>query len=96
MATRFGSLLPICEAIVADNNNISQINEESNVSEPLNCHYQFKEFCGVCLPLCGTFSQYTAEVRISEDIIIITSSILAIIGGVIVLVLAAIKERKCM
>ena len=68
MATRLGSLLPICEAIDADNNNISQIKEESNISEPLKCHNQFREFCGVCLPLCGNFSQYTAEARISEDI----------------------------
>ena len=94
MATRFGSLLPICEAIDADNNNISQINEESNVLEPLKCHYQFKEYCGVCLPLCGTFSQYTAEVRISEDVVIIISSVLAIIGGVIVLALAAVKRKE--
>ena len=94
MATRSRSLLPICEAIDADNNNISQINEESNVSEPLQCHYQFKEYCGVCLPLCGTFSQYTTEVRISEDIVIIISSILAIIGGVIVLTVAAIKRKE--
>ena len=64
------------------------------VLEPLKCHYQFKEYCGVCLPLCGTFSQYTAEVRISQDILLITSSVLAIIGGVIVLVLAAIKRKE--
>ena len=91
MAARVGSLLPICETIGSDNNNNSQSNE---VSEPLKCHYQFKEFCGVCLPLCGTFSQYTAGVRISEDIVIITSSILAIIGGVIVLTVAAIKRKE--
>ena len=91
MATRLGSLLPICEEIDADNR---QIKEESNISEPLKCHYQFKEFCGVCLPLCATFSQYTAEARISEDIIIILSSILAIIGGVIVFTVAAIKRKE--
>ena len=94
MATRFVSLLPICEVINSDNNNTSQSNEGSHVSEPLKCHYQFKEYCGVCLPLCGTFSQYIAEVRISEDIVIITSSILAIIGGVIVLTVAAIKRKE--
>ena len=94
MATGLGSLLPICEAIDADNNNISQIKEESNILEPLKCHYQFREFCGVCLPLCGTFSQYTAEARISEDIVVITSSVLAIIGGVIVFTVAAIKRKE--
>ena len=95
MATRLGSFLPICEEIDADSNNISQIKEEEvNISEPLNCHYQFKDFCGVCLPLCATFSQYTAEVRIREDIVIIASTILAIIGGVIVLTFAAIKRKE--
>ena len=95
MATRLGSFLPICEEIDADSNNISQIKEEEvNTSEPLNCHYQFKDFCGVCLPLCATFSQYTAEVRIREDIVIIASTILAIIGGMIVLTFAAIKRKE--
>ena len=95
MATRLGSFLPICEEIDADSNNISEIKEEEvHTSEPLNCHDQFKDFCGVCLPLCATFSQYTAEVRIREDIVIITSTILAIIGGMIVLTFAAIKRKE--
>ena len=96
MATDLGSLLPVCEAIDFNNvNSINLIEKEDNISASLTkCHHQFKEFCGVCLPLCATFSQYTDQVRIHEDIIIVTSGILAVIGGVIVLTVAAIRRRE--
>ena len=94
MATEFGSLLPICEVIDV-NDSISLTENEVNTSGSLKkCHYQFKEFCGVCLPLCATFSQYTDQVRINEDIIIIISSILSVLGGVVVLTVAAIRRKE--
>ena len=91
MATRLGSFLPTCEAMDGSNDNIDL---EANTSESLKCHYQFKEFCGICLPLCATFSQYTAQVRKTEDAIIVTSSILAIIGGVVVFIFAIIRRKE--
>ena len=48
----------------------------------------------MCLPLCATFSQYTDQVRISEDIIIITSGILAVIGGVSMVTVAVIRRKE--
>ena len=94
MATDLGSLLPVCKAINA-NHSISFTGKLINISAPLKkCHHQFKEFCGLCLPLCATFSQYTDEVRINEDIIIITSGIFAVIGGAIMLIVAAIRRKE--
>ena len=90
MAMNLGSLLPVCEVNI--NNSISLIEEE--VVTISKCHYQFKEFCGVCLPLCATFSQYTDRVRINEDIVLITSIILTVIGGIVVLTVAAIRRKK--
>ena len=91
-----GSLLPVCEAIEFNSiDSISLIETEDNISTSrIKCHHQFKEFCGVCLPLCATFSQYTDQVRISEDIIIITSGILAVIGGIIMLIVAVIRRKE--
>ena len=91
-ATKFRSLLPACEKIDS-NNNVSLMKKEENVSGNLTCHHQFMEFCDVCLPLCATFSQYTDKVRITEDIILVTSAIIGIIGWAVVLVVA-VKRRK--
>ena len=74
------SYLPICE--------------EENISETVKCHYQFKEYCGICLPLCGKFSQYTDQLRINEDIVIIFSSILGAIGAVIMFTAAVIRRKE--
>ena len=94
MATDLGSLLPVCEAIDF-NNRTSSLEKQDNASASLiKCHNQFKEFCGVCLPLCATFSQYTDQVRISEDIIIITSGIIAVIGGVSMVIVATIRRKE--
>ena len=96
VASDLGSLLPVCEAIEFNSiNSISLIDQENNISTSrIKCHHQFKEFCGVCLPLCATFSQYTDQVRKNEDIIIITSGILAVIGGIIMIIVAVIRRKK--
>ena len=80
MATELRSYLPICE--------------EENITETVKCHHQFKEYCGVCLPLCGKFSQYTDQVRIGEDIVIICSSILGAIGALIMFTVAGIRRKE--
>ena len=94
MATNFGSLLPVCEAFDINNNFSLNTKDSVNISEPLMCHYQFKEFCGVCLPLCATFSQYTDQIRMSEDIVIIIASVLAITGGIIVFFAAVVRRKE--
>ena len=94
MATKFGSLLPFCEAFDA-NNNFSAIAKGMNLSsETPRCHYQFKKLCGVCLPLCGAFSQYSATITLSENILIIITAILAIIGGIIVFIAAIVRRKE--
>ena len=80
MGTQFRSYLPMCE--------------EEKIPETVKCHHQFKEYCGVCLPLCGKFSQYTDRVRISEDIVIICSSIIGAIGAVIMFTAAVIRRKE--
>ena len=88
------SLLPNCENFNDDNDNdilpIAPIGPQS-----LQCHYQFKEFCGLCLPLCGEFSQYRVKTKFQERSILIFTGIAAFIGGILVFV-ASVYRRKAM
>ena len=93
MTTEQGNLLPVCETFGADNES-SVIKNELNISDPLRCHYQFKEFCGLCLPLCGTFSQYPDQVKLGERAVIILAAVLALIGGFIILITAVVKRLE--
>ena len=92
MITDQRNLLPVCETFGSDNESTSIVIK--NNTEPLRCHYQFKEFCGVCLPLCGTFSQYPDQVRFAEKAVIILAAVLALIGGFIVLTAAVIRRSE--
>ena len=92
MTTEQGSLLPVCEIFGTDNESTSDVID--NDAEPLRCHYQFKEFCGLCLPLCGTFSQYSVEVRFAERAVIILAAVLALIGGIVVFTAALIRRSE--
>ena len=92
MTTEQGHLLPVCEALSVGNESSVMIVD--NNSEPLRCHYQFKEFCGVCLPLCASFSQYTDQVKIGERTILVIAAILSIIGGVVVIIASVIRKKK--
>ena len=90
--TPSASLLPNCENLDEndDNNNTLPI-----VTQSLECHYQFKEFCGLCLPLCGRFSQYRAQTKLQEKSILIFSGVAAFIGGILVFI-ASIYRRNAM
>ena len=93
MATELGELLPTCEAIESRGDSSSVVTR--NDSEPLRCHYQFKNYCGICIPLCGTFSQYPDQIKLTERGVIIFSAVLALFGGTLMFI-AAIKRRKQM
>ena len=91
MATPSASLLPNCENFNDDNNdsdNVSLI-----VPQSLQCHYQFKEYCGLCLPLCGKFSQYRVQTKFQERSIIIFSGVAAFIGGILVFIASIYRWR---
>ena len=61
ITTELGKLLPNCETVQSEH-NFSSVGA-INTSEPLNCHYQFGEYCGLCIPLCGSFSLYRVQVK---------------------------------
>ena len=88
------ALLPKCESFNDDDNHnaslIAPIEPQS-----LQCHYQFKEYCGLCLPLCGKFSQYRVEDKLQERSIFIFAGAAAFIGGILVF-LASAYRRKAM
>ena len=88
------ALLPECEGFNDEDNSsassIAPIDPQS-----LQCHYQFKEYCGLCLPLCAEFSQYRVEDKIQERSIFIFSGVAAFIGGILVF-LASAYRRKAM
>ena len=89
MATSSSSLLPVCEHF-SDVNNIT---DDNTTSQPLQCHYQFKEHCGLCRPLCGKFSQYSVQPKFGERIAIIIASVVAFIGGILVSIVAIIRRK---
>ena len=92
MATSSSSLLPVCEHF-SNIDNITDDNTMQTTSQPLQCHYQFKEYCGLCLPLCGEFSQYRASAKLGERSVIIFYGASSFVGGILVFV-AAILRRK--
>ena len=82
------SLLPNCK-IFDHNENYST----TTVPQSLQCNYQFKEYCGLCLPLCGEFSQYRAETKLKEKAILIFGGSAAFIGGILVFILSACRWK---
>jgi len=94
MATSSSSLLPVCEHF-SDVDNITDDNTTQITPQHLQCHYQFKEYCGLCRPLCGEFSQYSAEPKFQERTLVILSGVMAFIGAALVFI-AAIIRRKSM
>ena len=93
MNTRLASLLPNCKNF-NDSDDGSQDNS-SVVPQSLQCHYQFKEYCGFCLPLCGKFSQYRVQTKFKQRSMIIFSGVAAFIGGILVFI-ASICRWKAM
>ena len=87
-------LLPVCETFIISNDNESIVIKNNTSTEPLRCHYQFKEFCGLCLPLCGAFSQYPDQIRFVEKAVIILAAVLALIGGFVVFTAAVIRRSE--
>ena len=85
------SLLPNCKNF-DDSDDGSQDNS-SVVPQSLQCHYQFKEYCGLCLPLCGKFSQYRVQTKFQERSIIIFSGVAAFIGGILVFIASIYRWR---
>ena len=92
MATELGTLLPNCEAFESEDNSSSVATR--NDLDPLQCHYQFRNYCGVCIPLCGTFSQYPDQVKFTERGFIIFSAVLALIGGTLMFIAAIIRRKQ--
>ena len=92
MATSLSSLLPVCEHF-SDVDNITDDNTTQITPRPLQCHHQFKEYCGVCLPLCGKFSQYRDETELKERTLLIIAGVTAFIGGILVFIAAVIRQK---
>ena len=93
MITDLASLLPNCEGFEKES-NIEVDSKPSNVSEPLKCHHQFTEFCGVCLPSCKSFTQYSDHTTMVESIADIFVGVLAISGEIVFLVGAVVRWKQ--
>ena len=92
MNTPLAHMLPNCENFDDDDNNNNN-NTSLIAPQSLQCHHQFKEFCGLCLPLCGEFSQYRDEIKFKERTMIIFATVGAFIGGILVFVVSAYRWR---
>ena len=55
-------------------------------------------YCGdgfnACIPLCGTWSQYSESVNIAIDFFILLSTCFGMLGGIGVLIVAGIRWKK--
>ena len=87
--TPLASLLPNCEIFNDDDND----NTSLIVPQSLQCHYQFKEYCGLCLPLCGKFSQHRVQTKLQERSIIIFTGVAGFIGGILVFIASIYRWR---
>ena len=88
-----GSLLPDCKGF-GEENNSSSVGTIRNDSVSLDCHYQFDEYCGVCLPLCGKFSQYRVQTKLATRGLNIFSAVLELVGGIIFLIASIIRRKE--
>ena len=86
-----GSLLPTCEDFGGVDNSSAGIR---NVPDSPSCHYQFDDFCGVCLPLCAKFSQYRAKTKFAVRGITVFSFALELVGGILVLIASVIRRKQ--
>ena len=87
------SLLPNCENFDDDNDDDEDNDTVLITPKPLQCHYHFKEFCGLCLPLCGKFSQHRVKTKFLEKGVLIFSSITGFIGGIIVFIASGYRWK---
>ena len=94
ISTGQGNLLPVCEMFGTDPAAEYGSATAGNDTEPLRCHYQFKEFCGVCLPLCATFSQYPDQVEAAERVVLTITGTLVLISGLIFLIVSVIRPSE--
>ena len=87
--TPLAHLLPNCDHFDVDTDEDTL----PIAAQSLQCHHQFKEFCGLCLPLCGKFSQYRDEVEFRERKVIIFSAAAAVIGAILVFIVSTYRWR---
>ena len=86
MHTSLAHLLPNCD-VDSDDNTLPI------ALQSLQCHHQFKEFCGLCLPLCGKFTLYQDEIESKEKKVTIFSAAAAFIGGILVFIVSTYRWR---
>ena len=94
LPTSLSTVLPVCKKFEENDSDVEYSNSSQDVTQPLQCHHQFKEFCGLCLPLCGEFSQYKAEAELEERYVLIFSGLSGFIGGILVFIAAITRRNK--
>ena len=93
MRTSAGAaLLPRCESFIDDDNH-SALPIAPSEPQSLQCHDQFKEYCGLCLPLCGEFTQNNDETELRTKLVFISASIMGFIGGILVFLSSAYRRK---
>ena len=95
VSASLSSMLPTCEDFKDTDLDLEfSHNSSQDMSQPLQCHYQFKEFCGLCLPLCGKFSQYKVETKVREKSVLILSGSSAVIGAILVFIATIVRRKR--
>lgn len=95
MTTSFSTLLPVCENLELYDYILDFSNNSSEVTmNPLQCHHQFKEFCGICLPLCGEFSRYDDDSETELQQIIIVTAAMNCMGAILVTIIAILRRKE--
>ena len=81
----FPDLIPDCRLL----NGTQEVVDNSSI----NCPDNFKLFCERCLPLCSSFSQYDKATTNTRRIVDIAAAVTALVGGVLLIILSAIRRK---
>ena len=79
--------------IVPNCNNLDANVPLTLPSSNITCHPQFKEQCGLCVPLCEEFSETPESIQETIDVFFIIAACLMIIGSILVLIVSVIRRK---
>ena len=78
----------------AEMNNTARISNQSTTLSTINCSDAFFASNGVCLPRCDKWKQYPEDVSKAMDVVVIISSAVTVVVGIIALVASCVNWRK--
>ena len=60
----------------------------------IECNDQFYCSNNICKPHCARFREYSKEVTVAVDVMIIIGNIVGLLGGIAVLIISVMKRKR--